>query len=85
MVPVELETLQDALHCHDYDALKAITAIFSQIPRVIVSGVPAPPQVGPAKAALSPQTRARERGGYTLRRTLLAASRDEARVVEYVG
>lgn len=36
MVPVELETLQNVLHDHDYGALKAIQAIFgNEIPRVI--------------------------------------------------
>ena len=36
MVPVELDTLQSALHHHDYDALRAIQAIFGEeIPRVI--------------------------------------------------
>jgi predicted protein tyrosine phosphatase len=35
-VPVELETLQSVLHDHDYDALRAIEAIFGDdIPRVI--------------------------------------------------
>ena len=36
MVPVELETLQDMLHQNDYDALRAVKAIFGEeIPRVI--------------------------------------------------
>lgn len=35
-VPVELETLESVLHEHDYDALRAIEAIFGgEIPRVI--------------------------------------------------
>ncbi len=36
LVPVEVETLQDALLHHDYDALKAIQAIFGEeLPRVV--------------------------------------------------
>lgn len=35
MAPVEVETLQEALERHDYDAVAAIGSIFGEIPRVI--------------------------------------------------